>query len=126
MERTSGKLLAASLAFALWGGWALVVNREAGWQPALIACLVQGAISFVVTLIMAAAVTWQVRRFRTPVGRVLVPPFLTVSVTGAFLYLAHTLGQTPDVWRTIVPPSTVAFCYCLFLSLQLQRQASLP
>lgn len=126
MERTSGKLLAASLAFALWGGWALVVNRQAGWQPALLACLLQGTISFVITLIMAAAVTWQVRQLSTTVGKVLVPPLLTVSVTGSFLYAVHTLVHTPDVWPTIIPPSTVALFYCLFLSIQIQRQASLP
>lgn len=126
MERKSGKLLAASLAFILWGGWALMVNQAAGWRSALVASLVQGSTSFVVTLLMAAAVTWQVQRLSTPAGKVLVPPLVTVSVTGSFLYIVHTLGHTPDVWRTIIPPSVVALLYCLFLSIQLKRQVALP
>ncbi|MGF2687669.1 hypothetical protein ACQUWM_14290 [Marinobacter sp. DUT-3] len=125
MERKSGKLLAAGLAFVLWGSWALVVNWQAGAQAATIAALIQGSTSFVVTLLMAAAVTWQVRRFRHPVCRVLAPPLITVSVTGSFLFLVHSLGQTPGLWQTILPPTTIAFCYCLLLSVQLQREASL-
>ncbi len=125
MEKKFGKLLAASLAFVLWGGWALVVNWQAGVQAATIAGLIQGSTSFVVTLLMAAAVTWQVRRFRHRVCRVLVPPLITVSVTGSFLFLVHSLGRTPGVWQTILPPTIIAFCYCLLLSAQLQRETSL-
>lgn len=125
MERKSGKLLAAGMAFMLWGGWALVVNWSAGVPSASIAALIQGSTSFVVTLLMAVAVTWQFRRFSRPVFRVLAPPLITVSVTGSFLFAVHTLGQTPGVWQTILPPTAIAFCYCLLLSSQLQREASL-
>lgn len=126
MEGKSGKLLAASLAFVLWGGWALLANWQAGLRPALLAGLLQGAMSFLVTLLMASAIIWQARRLRRPAGRILVPPLVTVSVTGSLLYTLHTLSGTPGVWRTIVPPTTVAFIYCLLLSAQLQRQASFP
>ncbi|MFC4259845.1 hypothetical protein ACFOZ5_12465 [Marinobacter lacisalsi] len=126
MEGKSGKLLAAGLAFALWGGWALLANWQAGVRPALMAGLLQGAMSFLVTLLMASAVIWQVRRLRRPAGKILVPTLLTVSVTGSLLYLLHTLSGTPGVWRTIVPPTTVAFFYCLLLSVESQRQASIP
>lgn len=125
MGRKSEKLLAAGLAFILWGGWALLVNWSAGVSSASIAALIQGSTSFAVTLLMAAAVTWQARRISRPVYRVLVPPLVIVSMTGTFLFLVHSLGQTPDLWKTILPPTTIAFCYCLFLTIQIQREASL-
>ena len=56
----AGRLLAAALAFALWGGWALLANWSSDPQHAMIAGLLQGTASALMTLVMAA------RRCRAP------------------------------------------------------------
>lgn len=118
----AGRLLAAALAFALWGGWALLANWSSDPQHALIAGLLQGTASALMTLVMAIAA--KALFYRLPAGapRLLLPAVLIVSASFTLLYLVHSWHQTHALWQTIVPPTSLAFIYCLFLCLRQQRE----
>ena len=117
-----GRLFAAAFAFVMWGGWALLANWHGGHQNALMSGLLQGSASAVITLLMALCATALFARLPGPVLlRIILPPVLIVAVTFNALWLAHTANATPSLWLTILPPSCVAFAYCLYLTLSLAR-----
>lgn len=118
-----GRLIAVLLAFVIWGGWALAANWRSDPAHAAMAGLLQGTFSGILTLLMALAVTALFRRLPDNPLRVLLPALLIVSVSFTLLYLLHSWHQTPALWQTIIPPSSMAFAYCLFLSLRLHREA---
>lgn len=118
-----GRLAAAAMAFLLWGGWALLANWPAGHWEAVTAGLLQGCASAIITLIMAVSVGALFARLPGPLLRIVLPPLLIVSVSFSALWLAHTANATPALWATIVPPSVLAFVYCLYLTLSLARDA---
>lgn len=117
-------LPAAAGAFILWGGWAWFANQAAGAAQALQSALIQGCASATITLLMAMLVNWLFLRIRSPLLAVLLPPLLMVSLSISLLYLIHSAGQTPRLWLTIIPPSSLAFAFCLYLTLRLARQCS--
>ncbi len=121
---TPGRLLAAALAFVLWGGWALLANGSAGHREALFAGLLQGCASAIITLLMAVCANALFVRLPGPVLRIALPPLLIVSVSFSALWLAHTANNTPALWTTILPPSGLAFAYCLYLTISLARDAT--
>lgn len=118
-----GRLVAVVFAFLIWGGWALVANWHSDPTHALMAGLLQGTFSGILTLLMAMAVTTLFRRLPDNPLRMLLPALLIVSVSFTLLYLLHSWHQTPALWQTIIPPSSMAFAYCLFLSVRLHREA---
>ncbi|MDF3031875.1 MAG: hypothetical protein K0R03_2433 [Moraxellaceae bacterium] len=115
------QLPAAAAAFVMWGAWAYWINRAHGHFAGLVAGVAQGAASFTITLIMAAAVTTLSRRLAGRRGQFLLPPFLTVGCTTSALYTLHHLAGTPNILSTIAAPSSVALAYCLWLSFRLSR-----
>lgn len=123
MDAFHRHLPAAGLAFLLWGGWAWLANQAANSSKAIFSGVLQGGASAVTTLIMATLVTQLFLRIRSRPLAVLLPPCLTVSISSSLLYLIHSLGQTPNLWLTIIPPSTLAFAFCLYLTLRLANQS---
>lgn len=119
-----GRVLAAALAFVLWGGWALLANWSAGHRDALVAGLLQGCASAIITLVMAVCASALFARLPGPFLRIVLPPLLIVSVSFSGLWLAHTANATPALWTTILPPSGLAFIYCLYLTFTLARDAA--
>jgi len=117
-----GRLGAAAMAFALWGGWALLANGGPSQPEALTAGLLQGSASAIITLLMAICATALFHRLPAPYLRVALPPLLIVSVSFSALCAVHSLHATPALWATIVPPSAMAFVYCLYLTLSLARE----
>tara|TARA_R110000796_G_scaffold46008_2_gene111341 strand:- start:75463 stop:75873 length:411 start_codon:yes stop_codon:yes gene_type:complete len=119
-----GRLSAAALALVLWGGWALLANWSAGYREALVAGLLQGCASAIITLLMAVCANALFTRLPGGVLRIAAPPLLIVSVSFSALWLAHTANNTPALWTTILPPSGLAFAYCLYLTFSLSREAA--
>ena len=119
---TAMRWLPALLAFVLWGGWALYANLTESTSQAIIAGVLQGTASAVITLCMTLAINRLFPLFRQPLLAVLLPPLLVVSITSSLLFVLHSLGQTPRLWLTILPPSAVAFAFCLFLTVRLALQ----
>lgn len=122
----SKRYIAALMAFLLWGGWAVFVNSKGGWDKALVAGVVQGSASAILTLIMATAVVWQAQMLANPLFKALLPPVVTVAMTGTLLYAAHAICGTAHPSRTMLLPMTVAFFYCLSLTVPVARRIKDP
>lgn len=117
--------LPALLAFALWGSWALYANHETSTGQAIVAGVLQGTASAAITLCMTLAIQRLFTLFRQPLAALLIPPCIIVSISSSLLFALHSLGQTPHLWLTILPPSAVAFAFCLFLTIRLSLQSRL-
>ncbi len=111
----------AILAFIIWGAWAFYVNGDAGFNTRLTSGLAQGTASLIITLVMVRAVTEIYNRLPDKPWRPLLPAVLTVCVTGSVLVLVHTLVGTPRILPTIAPALSVAFAFCIFTALKLNR-----
>ncbi len=123
LPRTSRRynLLAALLAFSVWGGWAFFVNRGAGLATGLTSGLAQGVASFATVLVMIASVTWLARRMESAAMRIFLPPAITVAMAGSCVTLVHLLVGTPHVARTVAPFVVVASGFCLLTAVKLHR-----
>lgn len=110
-------------AFFFWGGWAGWVNSPAGRPAALSAGLIQGAFSFVMTLLMVRTVTWIYNRLGGRRLRSVLPALATVGGSGSLLAATHLLAGTPRILPTIAAPLVVAFCFCVYIALYLEGKA---
>ncbi|MCO5785641.1 hypothetical protein DHB74_04650 [Pseudomonas sp. G11-1] len=119
-------MITAGLAFLLWGSWAWLANQTSDPAHALLAGLLQGAASAIITLLMAAIVTRLFHRISSRPLAISLPPLLVVSVSTSALYLLHWLSQTPNLWLTIAPPSCTALIFCIYLTLRLAYQSPSP
>ncbi len=105
----------------LWGGWAYYVNQKSGTDVGFRSAITQGTASFIITLIMVWIVSWWFSRIRQPALRVLLPGVFTVGLTGTCLFIVHKIVGTPAVLQTITPALSVAFLFCLYTSIKLNR-----
>ncbi len=112
-------LVSALLAFVMWGAWAYYVNQPNGASVGVKSGLIQGAASAVITLIMVRIVTRVYQRLPLIPGLLIVPALLTVALTGSCIVTLHWFAQTPDIIRTVVPPLSVAFLFCVFTTYKL-------
>jgi hypothetical protein len=119
-------LASATMAFALWGGWAYYVNHraadETGHSSPVTSGLTQGIGSFVITLLMVRAVTWLYHRLPLNPARNILPAIATVAVTGSCLATAHALVGTPNIAQTIAPALFVAFVFNVYTAARLKRE----
>ena len=109
------RLVTATGAFFVWGGWAFWVNRVPDIQHGYVSGITQGMASFVITLLMVESVRLIALRV-PPAYQLWLPPLLTASVNGVVLLVVHSLAKTPNILATIAAPLAVAFCFCLFTS----------
>lgn len=115
------KLVSAVFAFVLWGGWAYIVNCKNDVLTGLSSGITQGTASFIITLFLVRAVTFLFPRFQRRFTQLLCPAIITVSFTGPCLVLIHTIMGTPAILYTISPALVVAFSFCIFTALKLQK-----
>lgn len=113
----------AILAALLWGGWSLYINYspEQG-QQALLSGVVQGTCSFMITLLIGRLLECQFNFFATPLFKVVLPPLLTVLLTGSGLVLIHHLINTPNILKTVTPALSVALLFAFFSNFKLYQQ----
>lgn len=109
-----------AVGFALMGGWAVYANRLHPWPGPLVAGLVQGAISAVITLFLKRMVETVSARFPGPAALVL-PPVLAFLFSLAVLTALHRIAGTPEILATIAVPLTVTTLYSATLALALYR-----
>jgi hypothetical protein len=117
--------------FLSMGAWAVFANRAHPLPDALLAGLVQGTISGLLTLVLKKALErMNAMFFRAPpsdegIGRklaaLIVPPIITASSILAILVTAHTLAGTPEIAATIAVPFTVSTSYAILYNLRLWR-----
>lgn len=115
------KLVSALSAFVLWGGWAYFVNYKHDTLSGIISGVTQGTASFIITLFLVRAVMFLFPRFQGKFAQLLFPAIITVSLTGSCLVLIHKAMGTPAVLFTISPALMVAFSFCIFTAMKLQK-----
>lgn len=119
--------------FLAMGAWAVFANRNHPLPDALLAGLVQGTISGLLTLVLKKALERMSAYFLSApaydegVGRnvaaLVVPPLVTASSILFILVAAHTLAGTPEVAATIAVPFTVSTTYAIIYNWGLWRRA---
>lgn len=107
-------------AFVAMGGWALFANRGHPMPAPLIAALVQGTISAVITLFLKRVIEAISARLS---GRaaVLLPPLAAAMISAGLLISLHIGAGTPEIAATIAVPLSVSTGYALIYSLALRR-----
>ena len=107
-----------AFAFLAMGGWAVFANRLHGAERALLAGLVQGTLSGLLTLGLKRFLEAAIVRLPDLWAAILTPS-LTCAAVLAILLGAHTLAGTPNVWATISVPYAVSSSYAWIYSLTL-------
>ena len=108
-------------AFLAMGGWAVFANREAGFSHALIAGVVQGALSGAITFGLKRFLEAAAARFRG-IWAAIVPPTISSAVILALLVGAHTLAGTRHIWATISLPYAVSTTYAWVYAFMIMRE----
>lgn len=119
----SNTVLHVAFAFVVMGGWAVFANRSHSAPEMLLAGLVQGAISGVLTLGLKKFLEWFSARLRG-LPALIAPPLITAATILAILWSAHTIAGTPEIIATISFPFTVSTTYAVLYNLRLWRQAN--
>ncbi|PTM40007.1 hypothetical protein [Bosea sp. 124] len=119
------RLMASSVvhvafAFLAMGSWAAFANRTHPMPAPLQAGLIQGALSATITLLLKRGIEALARRF-SGLTALLVPPLIAGLVSAGLLTAIHTIGGTPEIFRTIAVPWTVATSYAALYNLSLWR-----
>ncbi|QEL24935.1 hypothetical protein FQV39_21830 [Bosea sp. F3-2] len=109
-----------AFAFLAMGSWAVFANRAHPMPAPLLAGVIQGALSAVITLLLKRCIEYLASRF-TGLAALLAPPAIAALVSVSVLTLVHTIGGTPEIGRTIAVPLTVATSYAVLYNLSLWR-----
>jgi hypothetical protein len=119
--------------FLAMGAWAVFANRDHALPEMLLAGLVQGTISGLLTLVLKKGLErMSAMFFRAPgsdegqgraIAALIVPPLITATAILAILVTAHTLAGTPEIFATIAVPFTVSTSYAIIYNLGLWRRA---
>jgi len=110
-----------AFAFVAMGGWALFANRDHTLPQALLAGLVQGTISALLTLGLKKFLEWFNVKL-SGAAALIVPPLITAASILAILTTAHTVAGTPEIAATIAVPFTVSTSYAVIYNLGLWRR----
>ncbi len=99
-------------AFLLMGGWAMFANRTHPMPAPVLAGLVQGLLSGLITLGLKQMLEALVARLPGRAG-LFLPPIIACALSALVLSAVHLSAGTPEVWRTLMVPTTVATCYAV-------------
>jgi hypothetical protein len=121
--------------FLAMGGWAVFANRHHPLPDALLAGLVQGTVSGLLTLVLKKFLEWLAARMSPTLGQaqpvqggarriaaLIVPPLITAASILAILVSAHTLAGTPEIAATIAVPFTVSTTYAIIYNWSLWKR----
>lgn len=109
-----------AFAFIAMGSWAAFANRTHPMPAPLLAGLIQGTLSAVITLLLKRGIEALARRF-SGLTALLAPPLIAGAVSASLLTAIHTIGGTPEIARTIAVPLTVATSYAALYNFSLWR-----
>ena len=111
-------------AFLAMGSWAVFANSGHPLPDMLLAGLVQGTLSGLITLVMKKCLEALSARFAggpAPLS-IMAPPLMVCSVSTAVLVGVHALAGTPEILATIAVPASVALTYAIIYSYSLWHQ----
>jgi ABC-type cobalamin transport system permease subunit len=109
-------------AFLAMGGWAIFANRSHPMPDPLIAGILQGALSALITLFLKRMIEALSMRLSGSYALVL-PPLGAAVVSFVLLVTLHSLAGTPEIAATIAMPLIVSTSYALLYSYSLWRRA---
>jgi hypothetical protein len=109
-----------AFAFLAMGSWAAFANRFHPMPAPLLAGLIQGTLSALITLLLKRGIEHLAERF-SGLTALLAPPVIAGLVSASLLTAIHALGGTPEIARTIAVPLTVATSYAALYNLSLWR-----
>lgn len=107
--------------FFAMGAWAVFANREHPLSLALLAGVVQGAISGLLTLGLKKFLEWFNARLNG-LAALLAPPLTTAVSILVILVGVHTFAGTPEIAATIAVPFTVSSTYACVYNFGLWRR----
>jgi mannose/fructose/N-acetylgalactosamine-specific phosphotransferase system component IIC len=107
-------------AFLAMGSWAVFANRAHPTPAPLIAGLIQGTLSAIITLLLKRGIEYLASRF-SGLAALLAPPVIAGVVSASLLTVIHTIGGTPEIARTIAVPLSVATSYAALYNFSLWR-----
>lgn len=107
-------------AFLAMGSWAAFANRAHPMPAPLLAGLIQGTLSALITLLLKRGIEYVASRF-TGLTALLAPPLIAGLVSASLLTAIHMIGGTPEIAGTIAVPLTVATSYAALYNLSLWR-----
>jgi uncharacterized transporter YbjL len=109
-------------AFLMMGSWAVYANWNHPMPKPLIAGLLQGALSGAITYALKRTLDFLRGRMAHSKGWWL-PPMIALSVSFCLLVTAHLAAGTPELFRTISLPFSVASLYALSYNFIMWRRA---
>lgn len=113
MKQTWPHLLTA---FLLMGGWAAFANRGHPMPAPLLAGLVQGCLSALITLGLKRLIEGLVPRLG-----VVLTVVVAWAISFSLLFTLHSLAGTPEVLLTLAIPNVVATIYAALYATALGR-----
>lgn len=108
-------LLHVLAAFVLMGGWAVFANRAHPLPAALLAGVLQGTMSGLITFGLKRLIERISRQFRGA-GGLVVPPLAAFALSATLLILLHSASRTPEIAWTIAVPLSVSTGYAALYS----------
>jgi hypothetical protein len=99
-----------AVGFLGMGAWAVFANRHHPLPQALLAGLVQGTMSAIITLFLKRMIEALSQRL-PGLAALILPPLLAVAASIGLLSLIHSLAGTPEILATIAVPVTVTVIY---------------
>ena len=112
-----------AVAFIAMGSWATFANLAHPMPRPLIAGVVQGTLSALITLFLKRMIEALSARLPGSAGY-WVPPVVAVAVSLSLLSSIHWIAGTPEILRTIVVPLSVTAIYATSYNLALRRMAT--
>ncbi|MBD9372455.1 hypothetical protein IB238_07460 [Rhizobium sp. ARZ01] len=98
------------VAFLAMGGWAVFANRDHAMPRPLIAGVVQGALSALITLFLKSVIERLAALF-DGTASLWAPPLIAIAASSTLLVLIHLLAGTPEIARTVALPLLVSSTY---------------
>lgn len=112
-----------AVAFIAMGGWAAFANSAHPMPQPLIAGVVQGTLSALITLFLKRMIEALSARLPGSVGWWL-PPLAALAASLTLLTSIHWLAGTPEIARTIILPLSVTGVYGTLYNIALRRGAA--
>ncbi len=105
--------------FLIQGGWAVFANSGHPMPAPLIAGLIQGCLTAIVTLGLKRMI--EAVSAHTP-GRLgyVLPALIACAISVTLLFTVHTISGTPEVWATLSVPSSIATAYAALYTYRLR------
>lgn len=110
-----------AFAFLAMGGWAVFANRAHAMPRPVLAGLVQGTMSAILTLCLKTTIDALSHRF-SGVSSFWAPPAIACILSTGLLVAVHTISGTPEILRTILVPVIVSATYSALYSYSIYRR----